>query len=119
MVMRIADRQLRLEGRFGRLRKPVAVLRWYGHGAFSCQSSVPVGSVRERIGAQLEMHDERARQRLAWRARTGRVDAFDVHRRSIAGRHPQPTPLPPRLRVVDATVDTLGEEAHRIGDAEL
>ena len=47
----------------------------------------PSASMRERIGPQLEIHHQRARQRgrcLARRARRCRVDALDVHRRAIA-----------------------------------
>ena len=44
--------------------------------------------MREWIGAQLEVYDQRARQRLARRARTGGVNAFNVRWRSVAGGHP-------------------------------
>src|SRR5262249_2293141 len=80
---------------------------------------IPRSSVSQRIGAQLEVHDQRARQGLARRSGARRVDAFDVHGRAVAGRHPQPPALPPGLRIVDAAVDALGEEAHRIRHAQL
>jgi len=41
-------------------------------------------SMVERIAAELEVHDQWARQRLAGRAGTGRIDPFDVHGRAIA-----------------------------------
>src|ERR1041384_2968498 len=65
------------------------------------------------------MYDEGARQGLARRARTGRVDPFDVHRRAIARGDPEPAALPPRPGIVDAAVDALREEAHGIGHAQL
>ena len=65
------------------------------------------------------MHDQRAGQRLAGRAGTGRVDALDVHGRSIARGHPQSPALPASLRIVDTAVHAFGEEAHRIRDAQL
>src|SRR5262245_54935325 len=76
-------------------------------------------SVRQRGRGPLEIHDQRARQRLARRAWARRVDTFDVHRRAVAGRRPEPAALPSGLRIVDAAVDALGEEAHRVGDAQL
>jgi len=41
-------------------------------------------SVRERIGSELEVYDQRTRERFAGCTGTGRVDALDVHRRSVA-----------------------------------
>ena len=79
----------------------------------------PSWLARERIGPQLEVHDQRARQRLSGRARARRVDAFDVHRRAVARGHPQPLALPAGFRIIDAAVHALREEAHRVGDAEL
>src|SRR4029453_15257941 len=75
--------------------------------------------MRQRIRSKLEMHDERARQGLARRARARRVDALDVHGRAVAGSHPEPSPFPARIRIVDAAVDALGEEAHGVGDPQL
>ena len=75
--------------------------------------------MRQRIGAQLEVHHQRARQRLARRARTGGVNAFDVRWRSVAGGHPQSFALPAGIRIVDAAVHAFGEETHRIGDAQF
>src|SRR2546427_566909 len=82
-------------------------------------SSPPMSLMRERIGAQLEVHDQWAGQGLARSAGTGRVDAFDVHGRSVARGHPQSPALPAGFRIVDAAVHALGEEAHRVRDAEL
>src|SRR5262244_3013028 len=80
---------------------------------------IPRSSVSQRIRAELEVHDQRTGERLARRAGARRVDAFDVHGRAVAGRHPQSPALPPGLRIVDATVDALGEEAQRIRHAQL
>src|SRR5437899_8997064 len=60
----------------------------------SSSEEIAAPSVGERIGAQLEMHDQRAGQGLAGRAGTRRVDALDVHRRSVARGHPQSSALP-------------------------
>src|SRR6266568_2193215 len=79
-------------------------------------------SMRERIRAQLEVHDQRARSGgcgLAWRAWSGRVDAFDMDRRAVAGGHPEAAALPAGIAIIDASVEPLGEKAHRIGDAKL
>ncbi len=78
--------------------------------------------MRQRVWAQLELYDQRARDRLggvAGRAGRRRVDALDVERRPVAGRHPQFTAFPAGFRVVDAAFEPLGEEAHRIGHAQL
>src|SRR6058998_2108649 len=66
-------------------------------------------SLREGIGAKLELHDL-ARRPLA---------AFDVERRPRAVRRPQPLAFPACTRVVDAPVHPLGVEAHRIGDTQV
>ena len=42
-----------------------------------------------------------------------------MHGCPIAGRHPEPLALPPGRRIIDAAVDSLGEEAHRIRNAQL
>src|SRR5262249_39978865 len=97
---------------------PTAVRRFIGDIA-RVGRFIPRSSVSQRIRAQLEVHDERTGERLARRAGTRRVGAFDVHRRAVAGRHPQSPALPPGLRIIDATVDALGEKAHRIRHAQL
>src|SRR6202008_3415620 len=61
-------------------------------------------SVRERVGAQLEVHRDRL---LA-------LAAFHEPRGTIAAGGPQPTPLPAGARIVDAPVEALGVEAERI-----
>src|SRR5213593_3291035 len=66
-------------------------------------------SLRERIGAKLELHDL-ARRPLA---------AFDVERRPGAVGRPQPLALPASIRIVDAPIHPLGVEAHRIRDAQV
>src|SRR5262249_21919313 len=76
-------------------------------------------SVSQRIRAQLEVHDQRTGERFARRSGSRRVDALDVHGGAVAGGHPQSPALPPGLRIIDATVDALGEEAHRIRHAQL
>src|SRR2546423_7030802 len=65
------------------------------------------------------MHDERAGQGLAGSAGTRRIDAFDVHGRSVAGGHPQSPALPAAVRIVDSAVHAFREEAHRIRNAQL
>src|SRR5262249_42581886 len=73
----------------------------------------------QRVRPQLEVHDQRAGQGLARRARTGRVDALDVRRGAVAGGHPQSFAFPAGIRIVDAAIHALGEEAHGIGDAQF
>src|SRR2546427_6719724 len=85
----------------------------------SSSEEIAAPSVGERIRTQLEVHDQRAGQGLAGRAGTRRVDALDVHRRSVARGHPQSSALPAGLRIVDAAVHALGEEAHGIRNAQL
>jgi len=65
--------------------------------------------MRQRVGTQLEIDDQRARQcRLGFAggAGGGSVDAFDVERSAVAGGHPQAAALPAGVRVVDAAVTT-------------
>src|SRR5438445_7717926 len=84
------------------------------------RSRSPAGrSVRGRFRPPLKAHDQRAGQRLTGRARARCVDALDVHRRAVARGHPQPLALPAGFGIIDAAVHALGEESHRIGDAEL
>jgi hypothetical protein len=47
------------------------------------------------------------------------VDAFDVEGGAVARGHPQAAALPADIRVVDAAVDPLGEEPHRVGHAQF
>src|SRR5215469_923895 len=80
------------------------------------------GLMRERIGSQLEVHHQWARQRS--RAGTGRagrgcIDALDMRRRAVARRHPQAAALPAGIGIIDAAVEALGEETHRIRHAQL
>jgi hypothetical protein len=73
--------------------------------------------MRERIGPQLEVHDERARigsRRRARRARRIGVDRLYVIGRAIAGGDPKAPALPAGLLIVDAAVDALRVEAERI-----
>src|SRR4030095_6900719 len=63
--------------------------------------------VRERIGAKLDFD----------RLRPVPLAALPVVHRPSAVSRPQGFPLPAGLRVVDASIDVLGEEAHRIGDS--
>src|SRR2546427_10581938 len=85
----------------------------------SSSEEIALPSVGEWIRTQLEMHDERAGQSLAGRAGTRRVDALDVHRRSVARGYPQSSALPAGLRIVDAAVHAFGEEAHGLRNAQL
>ncbi len=78
--------------------------------------------MRERIGTQLELHDQRARQRCRRLARSAggrRVDALDMLRRAVARGRPQGSPLPAGVRIVNAAFETFGEKAHRVGDAQF
>jgi hypothetical protein len=78
--------------------------------------------MRERVGAELEVDHERARQgRLGFAggARSGRVDAFDVEGGAVARGHPQAAALPADIRVVDAAFEALLEGPHRVGHAQF
>src|SRR5579864_8670676 len=72
------------------------------------QAALNGNSIRKRIGAYLEMVDER----LAAFA------AFVEPGRAIAARRPQPPRLPPAIWIVDPTVEPLRVEAHRIRHAQ-
>src|SRR5665213_1760414 len=65
----------------------------------------PIRSVGERVGAELEVDD----QRLAALA------AFLEPRRAVAAGGPQAAALPAGIGIVDAAVEALGVEAQRIG----
>src|SRR6516162_9649603 len=69
---------------------------------------VGYSSLRQRIGADLEMH----RHGLVALA------AFGLPGRAVAAAHPQTATLPAAIRVVDTPVHALGEEAHRVRQAE-
>ena len=64
--------------------------------------------VRQRIGPHLDVHG----------ARLSALAAFLEPRRAVAARAPQAAALPAGVRIVDAAVETLGVEAHRIRDAQ-
>src|SRR5665647_3233125 len=64
--------------------------------------------LRQRIGADLDVHG----------ARLGALAAFHQPRHAIAAGAPQPAALPAGVGVVDAAVEALGEEAHRVRDAQ-
>src|SRR2546427_12741659 len=85
----------------------------------SSSEEIALPSVGERIRTPLEMHDQRAGQGLAGRAGTRRGAALDVHRRSVARGHPQSSALPAGLRIVDAAVHALGEDAPGTRNAPL
>src|SRR5262249_37561361 len=65
--------------------------------------------VRKRIGPDLDLVDLRPILRAA----------FIVEDRAAAERRPKPAAFPARVRVIDASVDILGEEAERIGHANV
>src|SRR2546428_3898890 len=65
-------------------------------------------SVRERIGAQLEVHDDRLLP----------LAALHEPRRPVAAGRPEPPALPAGVRVVDAPIEPLGVEAQRVRDAQ-
>src|SRR5215510_8783266 len=65
-------------------------------------------SLRQRIGPHLDVYDARSRA----------LTAFHQPRRAVAVRAPQPAALPARVGVVDAPIQTLGEEAERVRDAQ-
>src|SRR5215831_9472891 len=62
----------------------------------------------ERIRAELEV-DHFARRPLS---------SFHMERRARAHGRPEPAPLPPRARVIDAAVHPLRVETDRVGHAE-
>src|SRR5262249_36860708 len=64
--------------------------------------------MRQRIGPQLDVHGARLRA----------LAAFHQPRRAVAVGAPQPAAFPARIRIVDAAVEALGVEAHRIRDAD-
>src|SRR6266481_3901252 len=65
-------------------------------------------SVRERIGAQLHVHDDRLLT----------LAALHEPRRPGAAGRPEPRALPAGVRVVDAPIEPLGVEAQRVRDAQ-
>jgi membrane-associated PAP2 superfamily phosphatase len=76
--------------------------------ADTLKSIVPGFLSRQRIRPHLEVHDERLRA----------LAAFLEPRRAIAARHPQPTALPSRVRVVDAAFEALRVEPEGIRDPQ-
>ena len=78
--------------------------------------------MRQRIRAELELDDKRARQclgRLAGGAGDRSVDAFDVERRAVARGHPEAAALPADVRVIDAAFEPLAAQPHAIGRSLL
>src|SRR5215813_9224725 len=71
-----------------------------------CSASAP--SPREWIRAELEFHHLRQRAPAA----------LGVERRAVAVRRPQSPPLPAGIGVVDAPIEALGKEPHRIGPGQ-
>src|SRR5262249_37347754 len=65
-------------------------------------------SVRERVGPHLDVYG----------ARLGALSAFLTPWRAVAVRAPQAAALPAGIRVIDASVQALGKEAQRVGDAQ-
>src|SRR4029450_7104573 len=78
-----------------------------------CAIRAPYDSVRssprQRIGPDLELYHLRQRA----------LAALDVERRALAVGRPDATALPARVRIVDASVHSLGVEAERVGDAHV
>src|SRR4029434_7538640 len=70
--------------------------------------SVP-SSPRQRIRPDLELHHFRQRA----------LAALDVERRALTVGRPDATALPARVRIVDASVHSLGVEAERVGYAHV
>src|SRR5215475_10037062 len=71
-------------------------------------SCVPLPrSLRQRIRPHLDVHGAGLRA----------LAAFHQPRRAVAVRAPQPAALPAGVRIVDASVQSLGEEAYGIRDA--
>src|SRR5262249_3216295 len=66
-------------------------------------------SALQRVRADLELVD----------LRRGALAGFAMERRAVAVGRPQRAALPAGIRVVDATVDPLGEEAERIRNAHV
>src|SRR2546428_12856819 len=63
--------------------------------------------MRQRIRPHLDVYGARLRA----------LATFHQPRRAVAVGAPQPTALPAGVRIVDAPVQTLGVEAHRVGYA--
>src|SRR4249919_3011445 len=76
-----------------------------GMRAFECRPGNPTASMREGIRAHLNL-DGHGFHALA---------AFPHPRRTVAARDPQSAAFPAGVRIVDAAVKALGEEAGRIG----
>src|SRR5262245_58488818 len=92
----------------GQTRPPVAPLREGLGVSESPRSGCAMRSLRQRIGPHLDVYDARSRT----------LTAFHQPRRAVAVRAPQPAALPARVGVVDAPIQTLGEEAERVRDAQ-
>src|ERR1700730_10851010 len=67
---------------------------------------IRVSSARQRVRADLELIDLRRRS----------LAGLAMERRAVAVRRPERAALPAGVRIVDAAIDPLGEEAERIGD---
>src|SRR5215467_10586056 len=67
-------------------------------------------SMRQRIGTQLQLHELR---------HVALADAFAMERRAVAGAGPHAAALPAAVGIIDAAVDELGEEAHRVWHHEV
>src|ERR1700685_1044800 len=84
-----------------------AARRWLAPGG-SHSANYSICFVRERSRANLNVD----------RHRRHPLTAFLEPGCAVALRGPQSPALPARLRIVDAGIETLGIEAHRIGDAQ-
>src|SRR5687767_14069378 len=73
-----------------------------------CRKKAAFSLPRERIGAKLDVH----------RARLAAFAAFHQPRRAVAARAPQPAAFPAGVRIVDAPVESLGVNAHRVWNAQ-
>src|SRR5262245_45021423 len=75
---------------------------------FCARDTTLIVSPRQRVGAELEF------QHLAGLP----LAAFDMIRRAAGVGRPDPAALPATIGIVNAPIEPLGMEAHRIGHAQ-
>src|ERR1700754_1968207 len=81
----------------------------FSGSSFGPPPPICVRSVRQRSGPHLDL--DRLRVRL--------LASFVVEEGAGAGGGPQSLAFPAGVRIVDASIDVLGEHAHGVGDAQV